>query len=241
MLLSMHTKTQYKNYIFDVDGTLTPSRGTIDPEFADWFVEFCDHYDVYLVTGSDRLKTLEQVGERVYNKCKRVYQNCGNDVWEQSVNVRTTNINWDPHIMGFCSNELAQSTFPIRTGIHCEYRIGLMNFSIVGRKANKEQRADYVKHDKLTNERKLIAERFNQQFPLYEASLGGETGIDIAPKGKDKSQILQELDGYSFFFGDAIFKGGNDYSLALAVLKASGEVAKVEGWKETWRILKQLA
>lgn len=232
---------QYKNYIFDVDGTLTPSRSVIDPEFADWFVDFCDNHNVYIVTGSDKPKTVGQLGELIYNKCKRVYQNCGNDVWEQDNNIRTTKVDWDPHIMGFCSNELAQSKYPIRTGIHCEYRIGLMNFSIVGRRANKEQRADYVRHDKLTNERQLIAERFNKQFPLYEACLGGDTGIDISPKGRDKSQIMLDLDGRSFFFGDGIFEGGNDYSLALAVLRASGEVAKVEGWEETWRILKQLA
>ncbi len=228
-------------YIFDVDGTLTPSRGKIDPQFADWFAGFCDTHDVYLVTGSDRPKTLEQVGSDIYNRCKRVYQNCGNDVWEKSVNIRTNNVNWDPHIMGFCSNELAESKFPVRTGIHCEYRIGLMNFSIVGRRATREQRAQYVEYDIKHNERRQIAERFNTKFPLYEANLGGETGIDIAPKGKDKSQIIQDLDGFLQFFGDAIFEGGNDYSLAQAVRLASGAAYKVEGWTHTWKLLKQLA
>jgi len=28
-------------FIFDVDGTLTPSRQKIDPTFKDWFIEFC--------------------------------------------------------------------------------------------------------------------------------------------------------------------------------------------------------
>ena len=28
------------DYIFDVDGTLTPSRGTIDPEFKKFFLKF---------------------------------------------------------------------------------------------------------------------------------------------------------------------------------------------------------
>ena len=40
-------------YIFDVDGTLTPSRQPIMPEFKDWFLDFCKHNEVYIVTGSD--------------------------------------------------------------------------------------------------------------------------------------------------------------------------------------------
>ena len=51
-----------KKYIFDVDGTLTPSRGKIDAEFLQFMLFFAGSNDVYLVTGSDRQKTLEQVG-----------------------------------------------------------------------------------------------------------------------------------------------------------------------------------
>ena len=51
-----------KKFIFDVDGTLTPSRKKIEHEFWAPFLIFCRHHDVYLVTGSDRQKTLEQLG-----------------------------------------------------------------------------------------------------------------------------------------------------------------------------------
>ena len=64
-------------YIFDVDGTLTPSRGIIDAQFKTWFNSFCLSNDVYLVTGSDKAKTVEQIGEETYNLCKRVYR-CSN-------------------------------------------------------------------------------------------------------------------------------------------------------------------
>lgn len=60
-------------FIFDVDGTLTPSRGLIDGDFAVFFSTFCAENDVYLVTGSDRDKTIEQIGEEIYSLCKRVY------------------------------------------------------------------------------------------------------------------------------------------------------------------------
>ena len=63
------------NYLFDVDGTLTPSRGVMDNEFKEWFLNFCRDSNVSLVTGSDKLKTVEQIGENLYNACARVY-NC---------------------------------------------------------------------------------------------------------------------------------------------------------------------
>ena len=50
-----------KKFIFDVDGTLTPARKQIDGEFLPFFSEFAARNDVYLVTGSDRDKTLEQL------------------------------------------------------------------------------------------------------------------------------------------------------------------------------------
>ena len=33
-------------FIFDVDGTLTPSRGTIDPEFKEFFMDFAKKNNV---------------------------------------------------------------------------------------------------------------------------------------------------------------------------------------------------
>ena len=61
------------NYIFDVDGTLTPSRGSMDSQFAKEFLDFAKTHRVFLVTGSDKPKTLEQVGEEIYNACMRTF------------------------------------------------------------------------------------------------------------------------------------------------------------------------
>ena len=74
-------------YIFDVDGTLTPSRSKIDPKFAEWFLDFQKEFDVYLVTGSDRDKTIEQLGDVIYDNAKAVFNCSGNDVWSCGANV----------------------------------------------------------------------------------------------------------------------------------------------------------
>ena len=56
-------------YIFDVDGTLTPSRQVIDPSFEAFMIKFCCKHDVYLVTGSDRQKTVDQLGLDICYSC----------------------------------------------------------------------------------------------------------------------------------------------------------------------------
>ena len=222
-------------FIFDVDGTLTPSRGTIDPNFKAFFNTFCLMNDVYLVTGSDKAKTIEQISEPTYNLCKRVYQCNGNDVWEGATHIRTNE--WilpeAPH--NWLAERLTGSDFPKRTGLHFEHRPGMVNFSIVGRNANAQERAHYVKWDKDTNERNDIAAVFNAIFPDLEAKVGGETGIDISPKGFDKSQIIKDFDkeDTTWFFGDAVYEGGNDLPIANVVK----HFRKVLNWKNTMEYL----
>lgn len=226
-------------FIFDVDGTLTPSRSVMDREFAVWFSRFCDANDVYLVTGSDRPKTIEQVGNYIYHKCKRVYNCSGSDVWSGDLHVRTNSWTLPKEANEWLNKMLSQSQFPLRTGLHIENRPGMVNFSIVGRKANQEQRKQYVEWDTKQNERQEIAREFNYIFTELEARPGGETGIDIAPKGADKSQILVDFDDndHIVFFGDRMDEGGNDYPLALS--NYNGTNYHVNGWEETWNILKR--
>ena len=228
-------------FIFDVDGTLTPSRGRMDKEFAVWFSKFCEENYVYLVTGSDRPKTVEQVGEQIYCACKRVYNCSGNDVYKCDTNLRTSDWRLPELAHTFLSQCLAESAFNLRTGLHFEHRPGMVNFSVVGRNANQEQRKQYVAWDTKYNERDLIAHKFNLMFTELEARPGGETGIDIAPKGADKSQILQYFskDDFIVFFGDRMDEGGNDYPLANTLNKNSyqGKNHWITDWKETWEIL----
>ena len=230
------------SFIFDVDGTLTPSRGRINKHFAAWFEHFATHNPVYYVTGSDKDKTVEQLTSPIYNLAIRTYQCSGNDVYEGSKNVYKANIDWDPLTLDFFQTELNRSEYPFRTGVHAEHRPGLINFSILGRRSNKTQRADYTKWDKEQSERVQIAERFNKRFPQYQASVAGEIGIDIVARGRNKSQIITDFrnQGEIHFFGDMCQPGGNDYELALAIDEMGGIVHEVCNWQDTWDQLKGL-
>ena len=222
-------------FIFDVDGTLTPSRGTIDPKFKKFFNEFCCDNPVYLVTGSDKPKTVEQIGKDTYNLCYTVYNCNGNDVWQNNKNIRTNEWTLPSLAKTFLISCEYESQFDIRTGNHIEERPGMVNFSVVGRNATQEQRAAYVVYDTKENERTTIANAFNTMFPDLEAKVGGETGIDISPKGADKSQIVKDFDKKDklYFFGDAMHEGGNDYPLA----QVAHHSKHVTGWQNTWEYL----
>jgi phosphomannomutase len=237
-------------YIFDVDGTLTPSRQRIDKEFAVWFSKFCDTHAVYLVTGSDRPKTIEQVGEYIYHQCKRVYNCSGNDVWERDVNVRTSDWVLPNDVRIWLTETLHNSVFALRTGLHFENRSGMCNFSVVGRNATLGERKYYYKWDCEHLEREKIAFELERLFPTFSATVGGETGIDIYPLGLDKSQILSDFmdTDQLLFVGDKCAEGGNDHTIAKAIAARSngknsfafgpGKFYNVNGWEDTWGILK---
>ena len=229
-----------KKFIFDVDGTLTPSRKKIEHEFWAPFLIFCRHNDVYLVTGSDRQKTLEQLGLDICYTVKRVYNCSGSDVYERDVNVYRDDWELPKKVENFLMDELAYSCFPIRNGLHIERRPGGVNFSILGRgKDPSVGRVEYMKWDKERLEREDIADRIRNQFPELTVALGGQTGLDIGPLGSDKSQILRDFsnDDQLYFFGDRTEKGGNDYTLSQSIKKMGGVTYPVNTWKDTFKIL----
>lgn len=227
-------------FIFDVDGTLTPSRGKIDDDFKKFFVEFCKNNNVYLVTGSDKPKTVEQIGNELYSMAKRVYNCSGSEVWVGDKQIKTNDWKIPYNVRSWLLDKLEESDFPLRTGLHIEERVGMVNFSIVGRNATIGERKLYVDYDKEKNERNLIADLFNKEFPELVARPGGETGIDISPVGKDKSQIIYDFDKDDtlHFFGDRMDPQGNDYPLKKVIVDNDlGFAIQVNGWENTWEML----
>ena len=227
-------------FIFDVDGTLTPSRKKIEHEFWAPFLIFCRHNDVYLVTGSDREKTVEQLGLDICHTAKRLYNCSGSDVYEKDKNVYRDDWKLPKDVEIHLNDELVFSDFPLRNGNHIERRPGGVNFSILGRDPNPMKgRKEYISWDKIHGERDYIARRLVYNFPDLTVALGGQTGIDIGPKGADKSQILRDFskDDEIHFFGDMMEEGQNDYPLALAVQEMGGKTYHVKDWTDTRTIL----
>jgi phosphomannomutase len=223
------------NYVFDVDGTLTPSREKIDPEFHDFFLNFSSKQTVYLVTGSDYPKTLEQLGEKICTNVEGIFNCSGNMLTRRNVVMYVNDFELLDTERIMLESELRTSGFPVRTGNHIEKRIGCVNFSIVGRNASKAEREQYKVWDEATNERRKICDVLNTMFNRLECVIGGETGIDIFLKGHDKSQIAKYVRPF-VFFGDRCEVGGNDHT----IFKAANNGYHVKDWQETYRILKAM-
>lgn len=232
-------------YLFDVDGTLTPSRQRMDEKFNRFFYDFCLNNNVYIVTGSDQSKTVEQIGNIIYSGSKRVYNCSGNDVYENFENIYTNKWTLPDEPWKYLENRLNHSDFGQRAGLHFEERPGMLNFSIVGRKANAQQRKDYILYDTYHKEREDISNEFNKHFGDKHnimSTVAGETGLDITQKNCGKAQILKDFTEYEeiIFFGDKTMKGGNDHDIAEALIGMGHTVFAVKEWQDTYRILTQM-
>jgi phosphomannomutase len=227
------------SFCFDVDGTLTPSRAPIDTKFKlfffDWIARLSEDDQVYLVSGSDYPKVLEQLGDSFCHTVDGVFSCSGNVLHikgyeEYQHDFDITGAEW-----GILKNELYHSGFTIRTGNHIEKRIGAVNFSILGRNATRQEREIYKLWDEQTHEREEMVKRLTKQLPRFDVLIAGETGVDITLKGYDKSQVVDWVENRPIiFFGDKCEPGGNDYPLA----KVSNVVYNVKSWQDTWKILK---
>jgi phosphomannomutase len=230
-----------KRFLFDVDGTLTDSRQKIDSEFEEFMIDFCIVNKVALVTGSDKNKTVEQIGEKLFSSVDYSFNCAGNEVWHKNNLIYKTD--WTPseELMEYLQQIVNQSKFSIRTGNHIELRNGMLNLSIIGRNCTLDQRKEYIQWDKSTSERERLQAKISARFDYLDVFIGGETGLDIYQKGKNKEQVIDflknhETPGKYYYFGDQIFKNGNDYNIAMRCENRY----QVRGWRDTYEILKFL-
>jgi len=236
-------------FMFDVDGTLTPSRLQMTEEFAKFFDKWSERNKYYLVTGSDLDKTKEQLPIAYIDKAEAIFTCCGNQMWRDNELIYDNKFELTSKLKNSLEVILMSSQYPHRYGNHIEDRGSMVNFSIVGRNCTQEQREHFFKWDEEKDERKKISLFLKHKFKDLDAVLGGQISIDIYPKGKDKSQIFDVIkqdrlttpDEY-VFIGDRTEKGGNDYPLALLMDNTDNcDFYQTDDWKHTIQILEKLS
>jgi phosphomannomutase len=229
-------------FLFDVDGTITPPRKKMTPEFKKVFKRLVKGYPVYLVSGSDIQKIREQVPNSILRHCSGIFASSANEYWiDDKVQYENVYIPCEK-IVKQLEDFLNTSKYEVRTSNHIEHRPGMLNFSVVGRNADDDQRTKYADWDKKSGERTKMAVSLMVNHPEIDVKIGGEISIDIYPRGLDKSQAVTWLraefpSDHIVFFGDRTDEEGNDYSVVTS-LGPHDVVHPVESHENTYDILK---
>jgi phosphomannomutase len=233
--------------LFDVDNTLTVSRGEITKEMIECLRKCSTKYDIGCVSGSDLSKMSEQLKEAIH------YVN-----WKFTENGLVTYFESQPNpyskvsFIDYIGEEKYQSLvnrilhilstiiLPVKRGVFIELRTGLLNVCPIGRSCTQLEREQFNEFDNKYKIRKQICDTLSIEFPDLKFSIGGQISIDIFPKEWNKTYCLQFIDSkYDkiYFFGDNIREGGNDYEIGIHPRVNSKHV---ENWQHTHTILSSL-
>jgi len=243
-------------YLFDVDGTLTPAKTRIDFNFANDFRDWIEGKEVYIVSGGSYERIIDQLGVSIVDKMAGVFACMGNTFYQKYNSGNTGQYSEWKLIYenkfkaprGFykqLDSIVKESPYESKTHRHYEERIGMVNFSIVGRDASPPQRRAYSDYDAMEKEREQIVKVLSKRYKSLDFVIGGAVSIDIFNKGNDKSQVIERFFKDSLkthkiaFVGDRIPAPGNDHALAEKLRKhPNGEAYEVESWRDTAKLLK---
>lgn len=238
-------------FIFDMDGTLTPSRRKMTQDFENFFSNWAQKHTFFLVSGSNLEKITEQVPKNILSLSEAVFTCGGNQLWLNGKLSYNHEFKPQDDLLNFLNEKLNESPYDFRAGNHIEDRGSMLNFSVIGRDCTLEQRLNYFEYDSKTNERNKIAEEIMMKWDNIDAVIGGQISIDITPKGMNKSQVLGEVEKFFpnekyIFIGDRTMEGGNDYPLARimhnkenCIVFQAGAPSAEDGYKDTQKILEE--
>ena len=237
-------------YIFDVDGVLCDTGQHIDNDCRIFFENWAQDKTYYLITGSHREKTVDQIGSGIPDHqhiglhCmgNSIYPLHGQEILINQFDFTDEEMNW---MKGFWHRSIYDQKPEFKTVI--EKRNGSYNYSLATRGKDRKLRKHYMEHDRLYSERQNFIIQLNDNFPRLDAYAGGSVSIDICLRGANKGQILDliwtEEEEKIYFFCDQYSKYGIDTPLidAMEHLGDVGQVFKIDnGYKQTLEILKTL-
>jgi len=236
--------------LFDMDGTLSPSRQPVDPaQMLGPLVELASYVDIGIVTGSGLNYVVEQIACLLNHPLLtnlHLLPCNGTQYYDSGLNLHSET-NMRTH-MGKDDYELVVRTaltlqaeiankYPIPlTGHFLDFRSSMLNWCPSGRDAGIEERERFKRMDKQWRIRKNYLGEFLKRVPIdIMATLGGETSVDIYPPGWDKTYALRHFPNWNVHFvGDKCIDDGNDRQICEAV---GGKCYPTCGPRETVRII----
>lgn len=245
--------------LYDMDGTLTPPRESLDQSLIPLLEKLSDVAEIGIVTGSDYNYLLQQVNDLINhsvirkklhllpcNGTKHYYPPKNNYDNHRLV----SEVNMVDHLGRSKFQQLmlllieqqcnfSNDRFPL-TGHFIDYRGSMINWCPIGRNANSEDRHFFVDYD--NSFKPTLREKFLERLTHYTnlkridnltIKLGGDTSFDIFPTGWDKTFCLQHFTEYTHWFvGDRCGPNGNDKEL-YDLLKEHSRSFSTSGPTET--------
>jgi len=219
-----------KVVIFDLDGTLTKSKSSLDREMASLLTRLLKRRCVAVASGCsfEQFETqfISKLPKRanlanlfLFPTCAasgyyytarlgRFYRAYGNLLSKSAVK----------RIIQAFQQVFKESGYvqPTKTyGAILENRGSQVTFSALGQHASLELKE---KWDPDQKKRLRMRKLLKRLLPNFEISIGGTTSIDVTNKGVNKTLCVRKLNEHlgvekkkMMYVGDALFKGGNDY------------------------------
>lgn len=211
--------------IFDLDGTLAPSKNPVDQEMSRLLNKLLQHYKVAIISGGafpqfktqvidtlpedtplEHLCILPTSGTSFY-----VFDGAWKPLYQESLSSEeklkiTQAITRAEREIGFSEEA---------DGEKIEDRGTQITYSALGQKATLNRK---VVWDPNQQKRKKMVAIMETLIPEFSIRIGGATSIDITKAGIDKSFGIKKVMEHTgatketiLFVGDALFPGGNDY------------------------------
>lgn len=219
---------KYQLIIFDLDGTLAPSKSAIEPDMAELLFKLVSKVKVAVISGGafhqfetqflnrlpinaagySNLLLLPTSGTRMYVWRGRWHEEYAEDLTPAEKERVGIALKESLKMSGFV---MPEKVF----GQQTEDRGSQITFSAVGQNAPLEIKATW---DPDRKKRQHIANILSKKLPNFDIRLGGMTSIDITRRGVNKGYGIRKLEERLnldpediLFVGDALYHGGNDY------------------------------
>jgi len=223
---------------FDMDGTLTEPRGSLSEKVLQSLRKLSSHAEIGIVTGSSFEYMKQQIGVLLRDELRfRLHLlPCNGTIYYAPIHVKTEHsfelaheCNMEKELGSEKFNYLMQeliyrqaaiigySDFPL-TGHFIDYRGSMINWCPIGRNAKTIEREKFKtfleKNENFRNwQISILKERLSlkDMMDSLELKLGGDTSVDIYPKGWDKTYALKHFPDLTVWFvGDRCTGSGND-------------------------------
>jgi len=215
-----------KLIVFDLDGTLAPSKSSLAPETAGLLRDLLAIIKVAVISGGAweqfEKQLLADLPDNADLANLSLLPTCGTKFFQYDrkwTELYSEDLSAEQRkkIIDSLNKAAGESGFHAKKvwGEVIEDRGSQVTFSALGQQAPLEEK---VKWDPDFAKRKKITAILEKLIPEFSIRMGGPTSIDVTKPGIDKAYGIGKLKdtlhislNEMVYIGDALFPGGNDY------------------------------